>query len=188
MHVIPVLRPYVERLFPQVNETVHVVTLAGNQVLHLLAIESRHVVRVGSRTGETMPAHHTSAGKAMLAELDVDEVKSLYRDDPPMTRLGEPIKLGDLLDELGVVRRSGVGINIEESEKDMTAIGASVGYINGQLAGISVALPAQRFSSAVRFPIETAVREVCTEARTVIADRVPPARRAPGRTTSQDRG
>lgn len=172
MHVIPALRPYAERLFPMVAETVHIVTLAGTQVLHLVAIESKHVIRVGARTGVTMPAHHTSAGKAMLAELDVEEVKSLYRDNPPTTRKGEPIPMDELLESLAAIGRAGIGINIEESEEDMTAVGASVGYIGGQLAGMSVAMPAGRFSAAVRFPVESAVRQICTEARREVSDRI----------------
>ena len=63
--VTPVLRGLSERL----RETVHVGMLDGAAVRFVAAVEGPTAVRVASRLGRTMPAHCTSTGKAMLAQL-----------------------------------------------------------------------------------------------------------------------
>src|ERR1700752_512379 len=71
--VTPIMRGLSERL----RETVHVGMLDGATVRFVAAVEGPAAVRVASRLGRTMPAHCTSTGKAMLAQLAETELRQL---------------------------------------------------------------------------------------------------------------
>ena len=62
---LPVMRSLSERL----RESIHVGMLDGASVRFVAAVEGPAAVRVASRLGRTMPAHCTSTGKVMLAQL-----------------------------------------------------------------------------------------------------------------------
>lgn len=78
--------PILRQLSNELQETVHVGMLDGGMVRFIAAAESPSAVRVASRLGKTMPAHCTSTGKVMLAELSDEEVHALY-PDPNLVQL-----------------------------------------------------------------------------------------------------
>ena len=75
-------RPELEALRDELGETVHLVLLEGTHILFVDSVESNRAVRVGSRTGMTMPAHCTAAGKVILAGLPPDALEE-YLDALP---------------------------------------------------------------------------------------------------------
>ncbi len=141
-------RPYLERLFERVGETVHLATLVGTEIHHLDGIEATtHALRFGLRTGVTLPAHVTSAGKAMLADLAPDEVNARYKVAPAGAgRRDRKVDMARIHADLEKTRRSGVGANYEESEDGVAALAVSLGVIDGEHAAFSIALPIARFS------------------------------------------
>lgn len=146
---IPVLtrrvRPFLEKLFDEVGETVHLMVLVGAEVRFVDGIESEKPLRVGLRSGARMPAYTTSGGKAMLAEMDPSTVEGLHagglRPWP-----GEQVQsLEDLQVELDWVRQRRFGLNQDESEEGVTAIGASIGRTgNESSAALTIAIPTAR--------------------------------------------
>src|SRR5690606_2291752 len=72
------LHPFLEELNKETTETVHMAVLDGATVRFIDAIESPRAVRVASRLGQSMPAHCTSSGKAMLAQLPTEQLHQLY--------------------------------------------------------------------------------------------------------------
>ena len=56
--------PHLRRLVDAVGETANVMVLAGSDVRFVATVESDQVLRVGDRTGRTLPAHLSSGGKA----------------------------------------------------------------------------------------------------------------------------
>jgi DNA-binding IclR family transcriptional regulator len=93
-----------------------------------------------------MPAHCTSAGKAILAALPPERLRELYPEDQLETRTDQSIAtFEDLQTELSRVRRSGYATNFSESEQDIAAIGvAIIGPVAEPSAGLSAAAPASR--------------------------------------------
>ncbi|WP_063793790.1 IclR family transcriptional regulator [Streptomyces hirsutus] len=142
------LRPHLERLFERVGETVHVATLVGTEIHHLDGIEAAsHALRFGLRTGVTLPAHETSAGKALLADLPADDVDARYHIALSGPRGRElRVDLGNLHEELERTRRRGIGTNFEESESGVAAFAVSIGLIDGERAALSIAMPIARCS------------------------------------------
>jgi IclR family transcriptional regulator, acetate operon repressor len=93
-----------------------------------------------------MPAYCTSGGKAILATLSRPEVDQLHRHglSPwPTARISD---LNTLHRELQTVRRRGYGLNIEESEQGVVAIGRQLHDTTGRpIAALSVSIPSARF-------------------------------------------
>lgn len=141
-------RPYLERLFERVGETVHLATLVGTEIHHLDGIEATtQALRFGLRTGVTLPAHVTSAGKAMLADLTPQEVDARYKIATVSSgKRNTKIDLARIHADLEKTRRQGVGANYEESEDGVAALAVSLGVIDGEHAALSIALPIARFS------------------------------------------
>ncbi|PWV84058.1 DNA-binding transcriptional regulator, IclR family [Prauserella marina] len=159
------VRPHLEYLFAQVSETVHLMVLTGSDVRFADGIESARPLRVGLRTGARMPAYCTSGGKAMLADLTPEQVEALHPDGLtpwPVERIHD---LGALHTELREVRGKRFGLNHDESEPDVTAIGASIGIIGGEHAALTVALPSTRFAVSDTEHIAAVLLAACRDVR-----------------------
>jgi IclR family acetate operon transcriptional repressor len=141
-------RPFLQQLSKDLDETVHLIVREGQKVLFLDGFESQKAMRVVSRSGASMPAHCTSAGKALLAELSEEEVMALYPEEelPQLT----PQSLGTrtaLLKQLEAVRRQGFSQTREESADGVGSVGVSIHNRHGIAVGaISVAMPLSRLS------------------------------------------
>lgn len=66
----PVVRaaaPVLDDLRAEVNETVHLARLDGENIIYLASRESQHHLRTVSRVGRRLPAHATALGRSILA-------------------------------------------------------------------------------------------------------------------------
>lgn len=137
------------RLMERFDETV-TLTIRTQRVVRFIAeVECNQVLRVGHRSGMVFPAHLTSGGLAMLAELDDDQIAELY------ARPGEDEESPDLLallPRLASIREQGFALNPGLSERGIVAIGHTIHDADHRLlAGLSVAMPEIRFQpQAVR--------------------------------------
>jgi IclR family acetate operon transcriptional repressor len=144
-----VTRPTMEAIARGTGETVHLAMLNGPDIVYVEAVESNQPVRVASRTGTVFPAHATSVGKAMLATLDVAQIRQLYpRNALPQYTEDTLRRRSDLEAELEKIRLTGYGTNAGESTQGMASIGvALVNRIGVVQAGISVSAPIDRFGA-----------------------------------------
>jgi DNA-binding IclR family transcriptional regulator len=138
-----VAHPYLQSLSKRLGETVHLMIREGVRVQFLDSVESLQALRIGSRIGVILPAHVTSGGKAMLAELDRDDIVRLYRNEP------DPPDLMPLLRSLTSVRQRGYGTNVGESERGVTAVGVRVQvYDASSVVAVTVSAPSFRLPRA----------------------------------------
>lgn len=144
-----VARPHLRELGRMVNETVHVMVLEGNSVRFVDGVEDDHALRVGLRTGMLLPAHRTSGGKALLAELPLPALRSFYPRDLPGPPGGTIRDLPSLQRHLAGVRRRGYATNVNESKPGMSAVGVCVRTPGGEpVAACAYAVPSARSSPA----------------------------------------
>jgi IclR family acetate operon transcriptional repressor len=139
-------RPHLERLSAELNETVHLAVLRGSDVLYVDGIESTKALRVISRAGTIHPAHCTSAGKALLAQLQRSALLKLYPNDelPPATARSITSR-AQLLVELESTATRGYAINFGELEEGIGSIAVPVYDPSGSaVASIGVGAPASR--------------------------------------------
>jgi IclR family transcriptional regulator, acetate operon repressor len=160
----PLVREHLEALQAEIGETVHLVVRADRRVRFIDGVEGGQVLRVGSRTGMVLPAHRTSGGKALLAALPEDEVAELYGEE-----------FGALRRELAATRRRGYGLNVEESERGVVAVGVPVHDAAGHaVAAVTVAAPTARFRRqellAVLPALRAAAERIDADLATISAD------------------
>jgi DNA-binding IclR family transcriptional regulator len=145
----PDLRPVIHRLLRQVTarcqETAHFMVLEGNGVRFTDGVEGSRSLRCGTRIGVLMPAHVTSGGKALLAELPGDDLRRLYPHGLPPWERKAITTMPALARELVAVRRRGYATNHEESEAGISAVGRCVLDRDGRAVGaVVIAIPSAR--------------------------------------------
>lgn len=106
-----------------------------------------HTLRLGLRVGVWLPAHVTSGGRALLADLSDDDVDARYKSTHVGPRAhGADVDLATLHEQLAAIRRSRIAWNFEESQPGVAAMSISVGEFGGERVALSIALPAARYT------------------------------------------
>lgn len=139
------LRPHLEQLRDDLGETVHLMALQGTESIFLDSVESSKALRTSSRIGRSYPAHATSGGKALLAELPPERLGELY----PAGKLtpGSKKTRAELDRELQLVRKRGYGSNRGETEPDVAAVAMAIKSSFGRPSvAIAVSAPLSRLS------------------------------------------
>lgn len=138
--------PHMHRLVGVLDESVNLAVRTGDTSRFIASAECAHVLRVGSREGMVFPAHRTTAGLLLLAELTDEELAAVYPADRYADRPAERPDLDRLRTELAGVRRNGFVVNQGRSERGVVAVGVPVRSPDGQaLAGLSVSMPSPRY-------------------------------------------
>ncbi|MEZ0366156.1 IclR family transcriptional regulator [Mycobacterium sp. pUA109] len=162
----PVLRDVSDRL----RETAHIGVLDGASVRFIAAVEGPAAVRVASRLGRSLPAHCTSTGKAMLAQLPEPELHRLLPGEQ-LERVTEHSigSRSQLFDELSQVRRQGYATNREESEDGVASVAVAIPTrAPGLRLALNAAAPVHRLSEA-QYP---GVAAVLVAAASELADQL----------------
>lgn len=134
-----VSQPHLQNLVDHVNESANLLVLSGADVRFVSTVECTQVLRVGDRSGRALPAHLTSAGKAMLAQLDEERLAAALSalDDEQQRLVDRGVR---------AARRNGFAVNNQGTEAGLTAVGMAVRRPDGSpAAGISLAIPTVRF-------------------------------------------
>ncbi|WP_052460713.1 IclR family transcriptional regulator [Microbacterium gorillae] len=144
------MRPALEALFERTGETVHLATLVGTRINHLDGIEAtNHYLKFGSRVGVLLPAHLTSGGKALLADLTDEEIRARYAMANSATADPYPdLDVPALLEQLEDVRETRIAWNFGQSEPGVAALSIAVSEPDGTPAALSIALPTARYTKA----------------------------------------
>jgi IclR family transcriptional regulator, KDG regulon repressor len=141
-----VARPILDDLMEQTGETAHIGILSQGAVVSIADSESYKTLRTPSTVGRRTPAHCSSQGKVLLAEMDLPPLRAFVRANglKPYTRLTIRT-IRRLQQELENVRRNGYAIDDQEFEEGLKCIGAPIRDRSGVVvAAISVAGPAIR--------------------------------------------
>lgn len=165
------LRPYLEQLSRKLGETVHLMVLDESSALFLDSVESSKALRTSSRIGTAYPAHTTSGGKALLAELGSARLTELYPSErlPQLTPASLPTR-SRLMRELERVKAQGYASNRGESEPDIAAVAVVVRNAFGAArAAIAVSAPLLRLDEARAPEVAEAIAAVATQAGSSLA-------------------
>lgn len=155
-----VARAHLVALAADVRETASLLVLEGAHVRFVDSAEGPELVRVANRTGDVLPAHLTSAGKAILAKMPEPDLLRAYPDDPiPATPDGDGMSRAALFAELAQVRRAGYATSFERNAAGLSAVSVPITDLHGNpVAAIAVSVPASRLD-------ERRVREIADAAR-----------------------
>ena len=149
-------------LVDTLGETGNLSVRIGTTVRVLASVECDQALRVGSREGMVFPAHRVTGGLVLLAALSPERVAALYERDGDDGGPG----LARLRADLRAVRRTGIAVNLERSERGLAAVGRAVHDPDGDpVAAVSVSMPTVRYRKE-RVPEIIAALGVAAEAIT----------------------
>jgi len=140
------LRPVLEELRAQVDETVDLAVLDGATARFVDQVPAAHRLRAVSAVGAGFPLHCTANGKALLAALPDDQALALLPARLERLTPATITSRAALLEELARIRRAGVAIDREEHTEGICAVGAVVADPAGPVAAISIPVPLTRFA------------------------------------------
>lgn len=165
--LLTVVHPYLRELSEAVSETAHIITLEGANCRFVDSIESKGPLRTTARIGYVYLAHATAGGKALLAELDDDEVLRLFPQQglPPLNERTNTSR-ERLLAELAQIRECGYATNFGESEAGVSAIAMAQRTVSGAVpAALAVSAPESRLPQERVPEIVDALRRITDRAR-----------------------
>lgn len=138
--------PHLRRVVDLVDETANLTVRTGDTARFIASVECAQALRVGSREGMVFPAHRTTAGLLLLAELTDDELAEVYARERYADRPAGRPDMAALRKELVRARRGGFTVNKERSERGLVAVGVPVRGEDGEAqAGLSVSMPSVRY-------------------------------------------
>jgi len=138
-------QPHLERLSAECGETVNLAVLDNTHVIYLQVIEGPQRVKLAATVGQRLPAFCTASGKAFLAYLPDDQVRSILSEGLTKYTENTRVSLADLYEDLRVTRERGFAISEQEYEKDINAVAAPILDAKGcPLAVIAIAGPSFR--------------------------------------------
>ncbi|WP_229403368.1 IclR family transcriptional regulator [Micromonospora okii] len=143
--------PHLHSLVDTVQESVNLTIRTGATARFIASVECAQILRVGSREGMVFPAHRTTGGLLLLAELSPAELEAAY-SDPAGTEADRPDLPNDRPDlaklhaKLVRIRKQGFAVNQGRSERGLVAVGVPVRDAGGAaVAGLSVSMPSVRY-------------------------------------------
>jgi DNA-binding IclR family transcriptional regulator len=156
-----VAHPHLEALSAELRETVSLIVVQGAMSWFLDSVESMEPLRVTSRTGHSLPAHCTSGGKVLLAELSPDSLRRIYPDELLPTATARTIASRSALEaELETVRRQGYATNYEGGQVGVSGVAVLVRDPERRpLAAVAVSAPSARLTDEHAARCARAARE-----------------------------
>lgn len=140
--------PLLRSLRDATDESVLLCKVAGLRATYLSTYEPSHPLRFLVRVGDSVGAlHATSAGKALLAHLDDEELSAYLQnvDLKPLTRFTLTSKV-QLRGDLATGDARGWFLNREESQEGVTTISARFEWVTA-LYIVTIAGPAPRMDA-----------------------------------------
>lgn len=129
------------------NETAHLAIREGRNALFIDSVHARHVLVVAGQTGELVPLYATAHGKALLADLDEKELRTIFGSDPLQKFTKTTIKtIPALAKECVGIRDRGYALDEAEFMEGMRCVAAPIRLNSGMIVGsIGISAPASRF-------------------------------------------
>lgn len=142
-------QPYLEELFHQTRQPVHIAVLDGPEIVYVARRADRSLTTIDLYVGARLPAYCTSMGKVLLAYRTWEEVARLLRGVPMKRHTpNTATSLERLRSDLERIRRAGYGMTDQELELGVRSIAAPLRDASGGvIAAVNVSTLTARVSS-----------------------------------------
>ena len=160
-----VSREPLKKLATRTNETAHLAIREGKHALFIDHAAVNHVISVSGQTGEMVPLYCTAHGKALLTDLDQQELKSLFGSAPLKTYTKQTVRtLAQLVDTCTQIRAQGFATDDGEYQEGVRCVAAPIRAHSGMIIGsIGISAPLLRFPKERYTAIGEQVRETADE-------------------------
>ncbi|MCX6460101.1 MAG: IclR family transcriptional regulator [Actinobacteria bacterium] len=143
--VLAELRPYLEALSREVNETVDLSILEEDRAVFLDQVVADHRLRAVSAVGHAFPLHACANGKAMLAAMDPVDLDRVLAGTLERFTPHTLTSVRALRTEIATVKNTGVAYDREEQSDGICAVGALLTSVHGETVAVSIPVPTPRF-------------------------------------------
>jgi len=118
--IINRIKPFLEKIVSEVNETINVAQFTNNSVTYLHRVESNRSLQLRATPGDRLPFHCTALGKAILSILSEEKVDELLGESklPEFTE-STLVNVIKIKKEIEVTRTKGFSIEVEEFEEGL---------------------------------------------------------------------
>jgi IclR family transcriptional regulator, pca regulon regulatory protein len=146
-----VAEPVMEQLVEQVKESCSAAVLEGADIVYVLRVSTRKILRNSLGIGSRLPAYCTSMGRMLLAGLADEEVLRLLRREPLQARTRHTLTEPEaVLARVQQARRQGWCLVNQELEEGLVSMAAPVVNRAGRIiASINISGQANRTSPRV---------------------------------------
>ncbi len=155
---------FMQSLQQETSETVNLIVLDGDECLYIHQIAAPMPIRASSPVGHRAPAIFPASGKALLAFGPEPEkrIRTLYaKQKSPKPS----VKLADLLDEIGAIRRNGVAFSVSGWREGINSVASVIiGPIGLPAGAIALSGPQERMTSERMNQLSRSVLNACTHA------------------------
>jgi IclR family transcriptional regulator, pca regulon regulatory protein len=155
---------HIEALAAQLQESVAVAALDGTDIVYVARVPSQRVMRLHIEVGTRFPAHLTSMGRVLLADLS-DEELAEYCAAADFSR-GTIADCGALAAELRRVRKQGYSLVEDELDYDVRGVSVPLRDARGRCVA------ALNISVHIRADPQDALRDVILPALIATAKRI----------------
>lgn len=132
-----VAEPVMEALVEQVKESCSAGVLEGTDIIYVLRVSTRKIMRNTLGVGSRLPAYCTSMGRMLLAGLPDDEVLRLLQDSPREARTRHTLTdVAALLARVQQARRHGWCLVNQELEEGLVSMAAPVVNRSGRTIAV----------------------------------------------------
>ena len=165
--LIPTARPILSKLVNRLNLSAHLGIREGREIVYLARETPNSHLASMVREGTHLPAHATTIGRILLAQLPAVELRSLYENQPlPAYTSKTRTNLEELENQLANDRATGMSWSVANFEPEIGS--AAVAIYNHQgcaIAAINVTGHASAFDSTspTVHQIESELRSAASE-------------------------
>jgi IclR family acetate operon transcriptional repressor len=137
--------PVMEDLRRATEETIHLMVRERRSVVLIERLDGIKPVRVFNPVGGRGAMHRTSAGKAIMAKLDDEEIEAYAAALEPPRPGSRPFDVDLFRAELQTVRARGFALNLANNQPDVHAVGAAImGPGDKAIGAITISAPPER--------------------------------------------
>ena len=139
--------PFLHSLCDQYHENVNLSVLDDTDVVYVDVIESSQRVKLAASPGQRLPAFCTASGKAILAFVPEENVKSILKRGMARYTQNTILSQKAFFESIQEARERGFALSEQEFEEGINAIAAPIFNSKSKpIASVSIAGPAYRLT------------------------------------------
>lgn len=147
--LIAQVAPYLAMLRDQFGLAVNLSTRRGDDMVYLLRLPSRQLTLAEMLPGRRLPAWSNASGRMLLTACDEDELRAMYRRQPPLSFTPRTtIDLESLLAEIAKARSDGYAITQNQVNMHQIAVAVLATVPSGAQVAIAMATTLDDYSPA----------------------------------------
>ncbi len=154
-NLVDIARPFCKELLDAVDETVNLCVVSGTEMLVIDKQVTSQMLRQDSIVGSAFPLFQSASGKVFLAFAEKEEAHKVLALLQAQSGEKREVLSAALLEELEMVRQTGVAHDYEEVFKGVRCIAAPIfDFQNRLTATLSISAPTVRLNEVVNAKIE----------------------------------